>query len=346
MAALVRMAIPLCQEAERQCPRTGPGRPPEFPDWQMAALIMIAVLAQKKSKSAQYRYLAQHRHELRTVLGRSRFPGRSTYFERYRRTHRLFEVAIRLQGRRALKDGLVDGTTLAVDKSLIPAKGRPWFPQARRAGRVVRGADCEAAWGYSEHHGWVYGYSYEVVVTATPGSIVFPVLASADTASRSEAMSFGEKIDDLPSETNNILADRGYDKNEYGDRIEYDGQGRRTGRRFICPPIQRHRPARRRSTLSRRCRKRELARQRRERRIAFYQSPRGRKLYRRRGQTVEPFNEWFKELFELHAHVWHRGLANNRTQLLAAICGYQLLVRLNWRYQRRNGQIKWLLDGL
>jgi len=36
LEALVSMAIPLCQAAEHLCPRTGPGHPPEFPDWWMA----------------------------------------------------------------------------------------------------------------------------------------------------------------------------------------------------------------------------------------------------------------------------------------------------------------------
>ncbi len=40
---LVRMAVPLLQEAERQCPRTGPGAKPVIPDWVMGTLIMIAV---------------------------------------------------------------------------------------------------------------------------------------------------------------------------------------------------------------------------------------------------------------------------------------------------------------
>src|SRR5262249_4057750 len=30
LATLVYMAIPLCQQAERRCPRTGPGKPPDF----------------------------------------------------------------------------------------------------------------------------------------------------------------------------------------------------------------------------------------------------------------------------------------------------------------------------
>ena len=79
------------------------------------------------------------------------------------------------------------------------------------------------------------GYSYEVMVTAGKGSTVLPLLASADTASVSEHVSFAGKIESLPASTKNVLADSGYDNNDYGERIERDPQGRRTGRRFICP---------------------------------------------------------------------------------------------------------------
>ena len=68
--------------------------------------------------------------------------------------------------------------------------------------------------------------------------------------------------------------------------------------------------------------------------------------YARRGQTVEPFNDWFKGLFELDQQVWHRGLDNNRTQMLAAIFAYQLLVRYNYRRGNENGQVKWITDCL
>src|SRR5882672_3030737 len=104
LAALVQLAIPVCQEAERQAPRTGPGRPPEIPDWVLAVLIMVAVLKRKKSKSAQYRFLAEYRRDWQSWLGVPQFPARSTYFERYRRAHRLFQVAIRLQGEQAVAE--------------------------------------------------------------------------------------------------------------------------------------------------------------------------------------------------------------------------------------------------
>ncbi len=349
LAALVRMAKPLCRAAEHQCPRTGPGRPPDFPDWLMAMLIMIAVLKKRKSKSAQYRFLWEHRQELQRWLDWHGFPARSTYFDRYRRAHQLFEVAIRLQGQQALKEGVADAETVAVDKSLWKALGPEWHAKDRRAGRIppkLRGVDRGSTWGYSEHHGWVQGYSYEVVVTATPRSRVFPLLASGDTASASEHASFGPKIDQLPDQTENVLADGGYDNNDYGDRIEYDSQGRPTRRHFVCPLQPRNTTRRDGIAQPHRGRARRRSHERRGRRMAFCRSARGRRLYAQRGQTVEPFNDWFKASFELNEHAWHRGLDNNKTQVLAAIFCYQLLVRYNHRKGRHNGQIQWILDQL
>lgn len=345
LAKLVRMAIPLCRAAQTQCPRTGPGRPPDFDDWKMAILIMVAILKNRKSKSAQYRFLHQHRQKLRRWLGLDRFPSRGTYFGRYARCHRLLQAAIRLQGRRALEEGVATARAVAVDKSLIWARGPQWHARDRKANRIpagLHGVDRDSTWSFSKHHGWVQGYRYEVVVTADRGTIL-PLLASADTACVSEHVSFGPKIDHLPRSTRHVLADSGYDNNDYGDRVERDAKRRSTGRRWLCAPNPRSGGAG--SDRGLRISERQ-ARQRRRTRLAFYQGPRGRRLYRRRSQSVEPFNDWFKSLFGLDQTVWHRGLGNNQTQLLAAIFCYQLLLRFNHRCGQENGQIQWILDTL
>ena len=204
--------------------------------------------------------------------------------------------------------------------------------------------DPDATWVYSEHDDWVHGYSYEVVVSATPDTTVFPLLASVHTASASETRTFDDKIEDLPSGTRTVSADSGYDKNEYGERIEYDDQGRRTRRRFLCPENPRNTKGRKLKPAAdvKQARSRKL----RQQRCAFLQSRRGRRLYARRKKTVEPFNQWFKSLFELDAHVWHRGLENNATQFLAAIFAYQLLVRYNHRRGNKNGCLRWITDTL
>jgi len=343
LATLVRMAMPLCRQAQQRCPRTGPGRPPEYDDWKIAVFIMVAILKKRKSKSAQYRFLSQHQTDFKHWLGLKRIPARSSYFARYRQAHRLFRVAIELQGKRALREGVTSAQTVAVDKSLIKARGPLWHSKDRRKGHIpkrLRGVDRDSRWGFSKHQGWIQGYSYEVVVTADKRSVVFPLLASADTAAAKEHQSFAGKIDQLPRQTRNVLTDAGYDNNGFGERIEYDQHGRRTGRHFICPPNRRNLHGEQPKITA------SKVAQHRQRRIAFYQSRQGRMLYRRRAITVEPFNEWFKSLFSLDNCVWHRGLCNNQTQILGALFCYQLLLRYNYRRGRRNGQIQWVLDAL
>lgn len=351
LATLVQMAIPPCQAAQRQCPRTGPGRKPQYDDWKMAVLIMVAILNRRKSKSAQYRWVVQHGEDLRRWLDLPRLPARSTFFDRYRQMHKLYSVAIQLQGQEATRRGVADAATVAVDKSLIAARGPQWHRSDRQAKRIPKGlagVDRDSTWAFSKHHGWVQGYGYEVVVTAGKSSTVLPLLASVDTASVSEHVSFATKIDHLPRQTRHVLADSGYDNDDFGERIEWTkdqrGDQRRSGRRFLCPRNPRNLPTHklpdaRSAGLS-------IRRRHRLQRFAFYKSRAGRRLYKRRSQSVEPFNEWFKSSFELDQHAWHRGLENNRTQILAAIFCYQLLLRYNHRRRNHNGRIQSILDGL
>lgn len=345
VSELVKLAVPMLQEAERQAPRTGPGAKPEIADWLMAGLIMIAVLHKKKSKSAQLRFLSGRRRQCGEWLGCSRFPSRATYYRRYRRAYRLYREAIRIQGEQAIAEGLVDPTVVAGDKSLIAAQGPLWHVRDRRKGKVPAGVDRDSTWSYSEHDGWVQGFSYEVVVSATRRSVVFPLLASAETASASETRTFAVKIDALPEGVRLVLVDSGYDTNQLGERVEYDDKDRRTGRRFLCPPNPRNnkRPKTKPCNADA---SRARSRARRTQRIRHYQSRTGRRHYARRRKTVEPFNQWFKSLFELDDRVWHRGLDNNRTQLLGAIFAYQVLVRYNHRRGMKNGRVRWILDAL
>lgn len=347
LEALVAMAVPLLQEAERQCPRTGPGAKPTIPDWLIGVLIMVAMLKRKKTKAAQWRFITDpaNRARLAAVLGRNDFPSRSRWYDRYRRAHQLFQTAIRLQGERAMQEGIADPRHLAVDKSVIEAHGPRWHKRDRERGKVPAGVDKDSTWSHSEHDGWVQGFSYEVIVSATKNTVVFPLLASADTASAAEVRTFADKIAHLPAGTQTVSLDSAYDASYLAEGVEWDERGRRTGRRFLCPQNPRNGPQRatsRTHETKRRCRSRIL----RGKRQMFFKSTYARRLYSRRKKTVEPFNQWFKSLFELDLKVWHRGLENNRTQILASMFTYQLLVRFNHRCRRLNGRVRWIMDAL
>jgi hypothetical protein len=345
LGPLLALAVPLLRQAERDEPRTGPGAKPVVPDWLIAALIMAALLRKKKAKAAQYRFLCQQQPLLAAWLGDDRFPSRSTYCRRYRRAHRLYRAAIRLQGARAVAEGVTDPRHVAVDKSLVAGHGPPWHTRDRRAGEAPAGVDVDTTWGCSAHDGWVQGYSYEVVVTATPRAVVLPLLASADTASASEVTTFAAKVAALPAGTRTVAADSGYDANALAEAVEYDAQGRRGGRRFLCPENPRN-SGRPKTKPGHADARRARSRERRRRRLAYLQTDRGRRRYARRKQTVEPFHGRLKALFELEDRAWHRGLDNNRTQLLGAIFLYQLLVRYNFAHGITNGKVQWILDAL
>jgi hypothetical protein len=316
----------------------------------MAVMIMAATIKRRKSKSAQYRFLHEQRRKLKRWLGLEYFPARSTYFRRYAKAHRLFAAAIVLQGQRALKEGVTTARSVAADKSLLWARGMPWHGKRRCKGKVpakLHGVDRQADWGYSPYHKWVYGYSYEVMTTADAGSIHFPLSASADVASASEHSSFPPKIPHLPKTTRFALLDSGYDSNAIGDAVERDEDGRATGHRFVCPPNPRNRTGHRaKSSTGHLSQAERQAQQRRWRRIDFYNSPCGQQAYAQRGQSVEPLHERLKALFDLNPRVWHRGLGNNKTQLLSAIFCYQLLLRLNHRFGHRNAQVQWIMESV
>lgn len=342
LKTLVRMAIPLCQQAERECPRVGPGRRPSIPDWVIAVLITVAVAKRRKSKSAQYRFLAEHRRLLTQWLRTSQFPSRSTYFDRYRRAYHLLQQAVRLHSLWQAARGEIHLECVAVDKSLIPTCGARWS-KYQAVDQRPAGSDSQCAWTYSTHHGWVLGYGYEVVVTAYKQGVIWPLLASLEPANVRERWTFPGKIQQLPAQTRYVLADKGYDSEDLAECLEETSQG--TPRRFICPLQDRHNVGQARQSW-RQSHRRRRRHERRQRRRNYMQTPTARRLYARRSVTVEPFNEWFKSLFELHDHCWHRGLDNNRTQVLTALFVYQLLLRYNRSRGRPNAQVKWILDIL
>ena len=339
---LLRIAIPFCQQAEREAPRQGPGRRPIVPDWVIAVMIAIAVLKLRKAKSSQYRFLEAHQAELAKLLPIPSFPARSSFLARYKRAWKLLEVAIRLAGQHAVQQRFVWPSCVAVDKSVVPARGPKWNRGHVARNKVPRGADLDATWTRSQHNGWQLGYGFEVVVSAEKTGAVWPLLASAGPASSQPPRTFPEKIPHLPAQTRYVLADSGYDSNDLAEAVE-ENAGRPGVRRLLCPYPE-HRGGT--TTQHKENRTRKQRRLRRRVRHEFLQRPFAKRLLRRRGTKVEPFNEWLKSRFDLHQQAWHRGLANNQTQILAAIFAYQVLLLYNHACGHQNGCIQWILDLL
>ena len=281
---LLRLAIPICRRGERDLPPRGPGRPVEIPEWAVAVMILVALAKRRTSKSAQYRFLDAHADALVARLGLPRFPARSTYFQRYRTASVLMVAAATAHTDHAAARGHIHVRCVAADKTLIAAAGPPWHQAQRRRGERPRGADAEASWSRSAHDGWVYGYGLEAVVTAPRHGVIWPLIASADPAHRREAKTFPDKSPRLPAGVRYVLVDMGYDSNDLGEALEYDGRGRRTGRRLVGPHQVRHNRYGPRKRVWRETRGRRLRREHREARRRFYASRFGRVLVQAAGQ--------------------------------------------------------------
>src|SRR5687768_4836558 len=198
LANLVVDAAALCKAAQGHLilRTAGPGRPETFEQWQIAVLIFIAIARGRKSKSSQYRFLKEreslllHDDEFASTLELATFPSRATYMRRYPKVYPLYEKAIELGGRRAIEQRICDARTVSADKSMIAARGRKPSKRVVVVVRVRGVVDTEAGWGRSAHDGWVWGYSYEVVVCSPKNGLVLPLLASAATNASSEHRTF------------------------------------------------------------------------------------------------------------------------------------------------------------
>ncbi len=132
LEALVKLAMPLLREAERQCPRTGPGAKPIIPDWFVGVLIMVAVLKRKKTKSAQFRFVTDsaNRHRFETSPEKSSFPREAR-----------FSVGIDAVIGSLRRPSSGKGSKRSRSRSSTPARSRwtrAWFPP-----EVVRGTSTK-----------------------------------------------------------------------------------------------------------------------------------------------------------------------------------------------------------
>lgn len=338
----VAIASRACEQAQRKFPRTGRGRRPDVPDWVVAVMVVVGVMHRKKTRAAQYAFWEVRQEQFARWFPDSRLLSRSQFYERARNLAGLLSAAIKRLGRHAIQRGWADAASVAVDKSLIAARGRKC---STRRHQRPRGVDPDATWGYSEHDRWVFGYSYEVVVSAGKQGALWPLLASVDTASRSEQKTCLEKISQLPRQVRYVLADAGYDSNAVGEAVEWTVEGRPTGRRFLCPEIRRPQVGRPRQAHSRETLVRQHHRRLRDSRRRFRMSARGRRLYHRRSVTVEPFNSRFKHSFDLNDRAWHWRLDNNRVTILAALLSYQTLLTYNHQQRHRHARIQHLLHA-
>jgi len=236
------------------------------------------------------------------------------------------ELQVRSVSRQAIQEGWLTARVVACDKSLIKARGPIWHKKQRKRKQIpkkLRGIDRESKWGVSPYHGWVQGYAAHLVVNATPGEVLFPLVIQGTTANVNELDVFASHILYLPEATRKCLIDLGYDD---------DWTFRKLLHRHVMPIIPIH-------TCASSSEIRKQVRQ-------AYRRQLNRKLYKRRMSTIERSFARKKHLFETNGQTWFYGARQNRTFLAMAAFAIQLLTLYNLRHGRPAECIKVILDSL
>ncbi len=233
-------------------------------------------------------------------------------------------------GMKLLDEGIGDATVVAVDKSMSEALGPKWHKKDRKRGVVpegLRNVDRDSGWGYSAYRGWVQGYSWHLVCSATAGHLPIPLLADVEPNNATENRVFDLMIDQLPDATRRVLADEGYDDKKLILKVEIKAR-HGFSRRMLVPMEAFYNTPEWRLDY-----------------VDWYKSEKGRFLYARRKITVEPMFETLKNIFD-HRRSWMKGLNNNRAIMLLIVLCYQLLIYYNWKHDLDLSSVKHIVDGL
>ncbi len=125
---------------------------------------------------------------------------------------------------------LVDPHSVAIDNTLLKAKGHVWHKSSILKGIVPRsGIDIDAKWGFSHTRGWIFGYKLHLI--SSTGSLIVPLSAEFTRANIYDNQNYPAVTSySLPHGTRYMsAADLGYD-----DHKLYDLSIER-GFELVCP---------------------------------------------------------------------------------------------------------------
>jgi hypothetical protein len=185
------------------------------------------------------------------------------------------------------------GRAVALDSTLLRARGGVWHKKHRDAGEVPHTRiDTEAAWTKSGWHGWVYGWKLHVVVTVSD-TVWLPLAADLTPANVADNAQAPLLLATLPAEVTAVLGDQHYNDPALVTLVTGTGHLLITTKRGTYPHTDAGVEVRR----------------------LFHQL---------RSHAIEHFNAQFKTIFGCLGHVPTRGLLPTRLFALGAVLLYQL----------------------
>jgi len=290
------------------------GRPVTYSDQLFLKALVTMVLKRLPTVHALLAVLEQPTPEmgrLRSLLTEDgRFPARRTWERRLAAIPATLPAQIACFGVHLI--ALLDpwrtrGRAVAIDSTVLPARGGVWHQKHRNAGIVPHTSiDTEAHWTKSGWHGWVYGWKLHLVVTVA--GVWIPLRAAltpANTADNAQAVTL---LTDLPAETRFVLGDSHYQDPALHAQASAD-------ERTLVATQQGPYPHTDAGVEVRRI------------------------FHTERSTAIENFNGQFKAIFDVNGPVPTRGLVATARWVLGAVLVYQLtlLVRHQAELDLRTG---------
>jgi hypothetical protein len=287
--------------------KRGRGHPKEYTDRLILKALIIMIVRRLYSAYSLLAFLEQE-SELTGVLRQllmeqGRFPSRRTWERRLALLPQTLPSLIACLGAylvAQLKPWGRDGRAATIDSTALRAKGGVWHKKDRIAGIVPHSTiDTTAHWGKSGYHGWWYGWKLHLVCTAT--ALWIPLAARLTSANIADNVMAPDLIHELPVEVRYILGDTLYNEPDVRRTCEQAGRFLIATARGSSPRTDAGAPVR-------------------------------QLFHRLRSQSIEPFNNLFKNVFEWSGQVPVKGLHHVQLFVLGAILLYQVVLLYQFLY--------------
>lgn len=296
------------------------GRPYVYPPTVILRCFVVRIWLRLDSNRALHDYLSMdyypYNRKVLKVCGLTHIPDRRTFDRRLSTISVDIKERISSMGNLFVKERLVDPYIVAIDSTLLRAKGHIWHKSSMIKEVVPRsGIDTDAKWGFSHTKGWIFGYKLHI--TSSTGSLIIPLSADFTQADVQDNQIYPTITSSLPQGVRYMAADSGYD-----DHKLYDLSIDRRGFELVCPvsEIYSH-------TSSDRL---QL--------IEFYESELGQVIYSWRGISVEPLIEHIKDVFKIDP-LPLRGYQKAAGIILLSVLLYQIIVYYNCKTRKGHPKV-------
>jgi hypothetical protein len=302
-------------ESQKKMKRRRRGRPYVYSPTIILRCFIVRLWFRLDSNNALHEFLElsyPYNKKIMKRCGLTQIPDRRTFDRRLKTISIDIKERIAIMTHLFVCEKMIDPYIVAIDSTLLKAKGHVWHKSSMNKGIVPRsGIDTDARWGFSHTKGWIFGYKLHLI--SSTGSTIVPLAADFTTANVQDNQLYNPMTASFSlftEETYFMIGDSGYD-----DQKLYDLSINR-GFELVCP-VQRY--------VNTSTKRLHL--------IEFYESELGQAIYSWRSKSIEPLIEHIKSVFRIDP-LPVRGYQNAAGIVLLSVLLYQILVYYNYKTRR------------